>query len=160
MVNLFDTIVSRAFFITGRIYSNYPAAPARTTGGRLLAMKGAYPAEELADIPKDFEVESVRELSIVGFYLQSRHLVIIKRKGKPWENYCNWQSKGGVGKTTTAVNLAAAFTSSAKSAVDRPRSARQRFNGVRLDRSTPAKPPVMSCSWARYILAKFATLPL
>lgn len=75
--NLFDTIVSRAFSsLAGFIQTTqHLLAPQ----GRLLAMKGAYPAEELADIPKDFEVESVRELSIVGLPA-SRHLVIIKRK--------------------------------------------------------------------------------
>lgn len=74
---VFDTIVSRAFSsLSGFIQATqHLLAP----NGRFLAMKGAYPTEELADIPEDFEVVSVRELSIVGLDA-SRHLVIIKRK--------------------------------------------------------------------------------
>ncbi len=73
----FDTIVSRAFSsLNGFIQTTkHLLAP----NGQFLAMKGAYPTEELADIPKDFEVASVRELSIVGLEA-SRHVVIIKRK--------------------------------------------------------------------------------
>jgi hypothetical protein len=42
-------------------------------------MKGAYPTEELADIPEDFLIKNVRELAISGLGAQ-RHIVIIEKR--------------------------------------------------------------------------------
>lgn len=71
----FNTLISRAFssmqdFVekTRHLLAN---------NGQLLAMKGAYPTEELTQIPQDFIVEDVRKLTINGLGAE-RHLVIIK----------------------------------------------------------------------------------
>lgn len=73
----FDTIISRAFssiddFVTKtqRLLSE---------NGRLLAMKGVYPADEITKIPQDFIVENVRRLPIIGLDAE-RHVVVIKPK--------------------------------------------------------------------------------
>ena len=78
--NGFDTIVSRAFsslesFIdtSGHLLAN---------NGKLLAMKGIYPEEELAQIPQDFCVETVRELSIVGLQAKRHCVSICKKQSK------------------------------------------------------------------------------
>jgi 16S rRNA (guanine527-N7)-methyltransferase len=78
---LFDRIVSRAFSSLSTFIktTEHLLAP----GGRWIAMKGIYPAEELAELPQDFIVENVRELTIVGLQA-SRHIVTIKRKGETW----------------------------------------------------------------------------
>ena len=79
---VFDTIVSRAFSSLATFIqtTQHLLAP----GGRFIAMKGTYPTEELTEIPQDFIVENVRELTMVGLQA-SRHIVTIKRKGETWE---------------------------------------------------------------------------
>ena len=45
-------------------------------GGRLLAMKGRYPRDELGELPGWVRVESVEKLSVPGLQ-EDRHLVIM-----------------------------------------------------------------------------------
>ena len=71
----FDVVVSRAFadladFVT---QSRHLAAP----GGRLLAMKGVYPFEEIARVPATHRVAQVVELAIPSLEAK-RHLVLLE----------------------------------------------------------------------------------
>lgn len=73
---LFDVVVSRAMgsienFV---LWCGHLCAPQ----GRLLAMKGRYPDEELATVPKGWRVVAVHELKIPGLDEQ-RHLVELCR---------------------------------------------------------------------------------
>lgn len=72
----FDTVISRAFaslrdFVTlaGRHCS---------VDGRLLAMKGRYPQEELAGLPRGWRVVEVHRLQVPGL-AAARHLVELRR---------------------------------------------------------------------------------
>lgn len=69
----FDAIISRAFASLAAF-----AAAARHLAGaaRLLAMKGRYPAAELAELPAWLRVESVERLAVPGLQ-EERHLVIM-----------------------------------------------------------------------------------
>lgn len=69
----FDAIISRAFASLAAF-----AAAARHLAGaaRLLAMKGRYPAAELAELPDWLRVESVERLAVPGLQ-EERHLVIM-----------------------------------------------------------------------------------
>lgn len=71
----FDTIVSRAFSSLFSFIETSGHLLAEK--GQLLAMKGTYPEEELTQIPQDFCVETVRELSIVGLQAK-RHCISIQ----------------------------------------------------------------------------------
>lgn len=71
----FDVVVSRAFadladFVT---QSRHLAAP----GGRLLAMKGVYPFEEIARVPASHRVAQVIELAVPSLDAK-RHLVAVE----------------------------------------------------------------------------------
>ena len=71
----FDVVVSRAFadlsdFVT---QSRHLAAP----GGRLLAMKGVYPFEEIARVPASHRVAQVVELAVPSLEAK-RHLVFLE----------------------------------------------------------------------------------
>lgn len=70
----FDTLVSRAFASMAEML----AAARHLCGphGRFLAMKGAYPEEEMAAIPAEFVVQEVVTLTVPGLQAQ-RHLVIL-----------------------------------------------------------------------------------
>jgi 16S rRNA (guanine527-N7)-methyltransferase len=48
-------------------------------GGQLLAMKGVYPHEEIAQLPADWEVREVRPLAVPGL-VGDRHLVVVTRR--------------------------------------------------------------------------------
>lgn len=74
----FEIIISRAFssiesFINT---SGHLLAP----NGKLIAMKGVYPNEELTQIPQDFCIESVRELTIIGLQAERHCVNIIKKQ--------------------------------------------------------------------------------
>lgn len=73
----FNTIISRAFSSIKDFVEKTEHLLA--DNGQLLAMKGAYPTEELRQIPEDFWVTDVRKLEIVGLDAE-RHLVIINRR--------------------------------------------------------------------------------
>ncbi|MDQ3511248.1 MAG: class I SAM-dependent methyltransferase, partial [Pseudomonadota bacterium] len=46
--------------------------------GRLLAMKGAFPADEIASLPEGWAVQSTQALDVPGLQAE-RHLVIVGR---------------------------------------------------------------------------------
>jgi 16S rRNA (guanine527-N7)-methyltransferase len=72
----FDSILSRAFGSL-RMF-------AETTGhllcpnGRLIAMKGKRPQDEIDDLPSDFHVDQVARLAINGIDVE-RHIIMLKR---------------------------------------------------------------------------------
>jgi 16S rRNA (guanine527-N7)-methyltransferase len=72
---LFDSIISRAFSDLGEFVRL--VAPKLKPGGVLLAMKGVYPNEELAQLPGEVRVERVLALSVPGLDAQ-RHLVTLR----------------------------------------------------------------------------------
>jgi 16S rRNA (guanine527-N7)-methyltransferase len=73
----FSTIVSRAFSETQHFAR--AAAALLAPDGRMLAMKGLYPHEELAQLPPGVVLESVVALAVPGLDAQ-RHLVIMTKE--------------------------------------------------------------------------------
>jgi 16S rRNA (guanine527-N7)-methyltransferase len=73
---LFDSIVSRAFSSIAVMLEKTQHLLA--VNGQFLAMKGAYPDEELKNLPVDFDVLAVHKLTIKGLPAE-RHLVCIKK---------------------------------------------------------------------------------
>jgi 16S rRNA (guanine527-N7)-methyltransferase len=73
---LFDTVLARALSSMADFvaYAGHLCAP----GGRLLAMKGKRPDEELSALPKSFRVLAVHRLSVPGLS-DERHLVELVR---------------------------------------------------------------------------------
>jgi 16S rRNA (guanine527-N7)-methyltransferase len=74
---LFDTVVARALSSLADFvaYAGHLLAP----GGRMLAMKGKRPDEEISALPKAFRVLAVHRLSVPGLTDQ-RHLVELTKK--------------------------------------------------------------------------------
>lgn len=70
----FGAAVSRAFSDLGTFIQ--AAAPLILPNGRLLAMKGVYPNEELEQVPSGVRVEKVVRLSVPGLDAE-RHLVVL-----------------------------------------------------------------------------------
>lgn len=70
-----DAVISRAFSELKEFarLAGHLIAP----GGRLLAMKGVYPHEELAQLPADVKVEQVIPLAVPGLDA-NRHLVVME----------------------------------------------------------------------------------
>lgn len=77
-VRLFDTVVSRAFASIASMVE--AAAHLCSEEGRLLAMKGAYPQEELEAVPAGFRITGVQALRVPGLEDAQRHVVCIERK--------------------------------------------------------------------------------
>ena len=75
----FDTIISRAF-ASLRLFAE-SALPVLKSEGRLLAMKGKYPHDELADLPSSVSVETVIPLTMKGMDIE-RHIVQLKLNAK------------------------------------------------------------------------------
>ena len=71
----FEVVISRAFSDLGEFVgaSRHVCAP----GGRLLAMKGLYPYDEIAKLPAGATVSQVSELIIPGLNA-SRHLIEVR----------------------------------------------------------------------------------
>ena len=72
----FDAVTSRAFaeladFVN---WSGHLLRP----GGSMLAMKGVYPAEEIARLPAGWAVETSHELKVPGLDAQ-RHLIVLQK---------------------------------------------------------------------------------
>lgn len=75
----FDTVISRAFSDLGDFVKLAGHLCAEgDDGGRLAAMKGVYPDEELMQLPAQFSLENVLSVAVPGLEAR-RHLVIIKR---------------------------------------------------------------------------------
>ncbi len=75
----FDTIISRAFSDLADFVRLAGHLCVEGSGnGKLLAMKGVYPHEELAQVPAEFIVEKVVSVAVPGLEAE-RHLVMIKR---------------------------------------------------------------------------------
>jgi 16S rRNA (guanine527-N7)-methyltransferase len=72
----FDVVVSRAFADLGEFVSQ--AQHLVSPGGRLLAMKGVYPFEEIARVPGTHRVAHVAELHVPELDAK-RHLVFVER---------------------------------------------------------------------------------
>jgi 16S rRNA (guanine527-N7)-methyltransferase len=74
----FDTVISRAFSDIPEYLS--VAGHLVAQDGVILAMKGVYPNEELAQLPAGFALREVVELAIPGLDAR-RHLVVLARTG-------------------------------------------------------------------------------
>ena len=72
----FDTVVSRAFSDTAHFAR--AALPLVAPEGVMLAMKGLYPHEELAQLPQEARLRAVVPLSVPGLEAQ-RHLVVMTK---------------------------------------------------------------------------------
>ena len=79
-VDLFDTVMARALSSLADFvaYAGHLCAP----GGRLLAMKGKRPDEEISALPKSFRVLAVHRLKLPGLD-DERHLVELSPT-RPW----------------------------------------------------------------------------
>jgi 16S rRNA (guanine527-N7)-methyltransferase len=75
-VSTYDTIVSRAFAETQHFAR--VAAPLLQVNGVLLAMKGLYPQEELAQLPSDVSLKAVEPIRVPGLDA-GRHAVVMTR---------------------------------------------------------------------------------
>jgi 16S rRNA (guanine527-N7)-methyltransferase len=75
----FDVITSRAFAELGDFISW--SAHLLEKGGRFIAMKGVFPAEEIAGLPAGWKVAKVQALQVPGLDAE-RHLVMIEEEEK------------------------------------------------------------------------------
>ena len=71
----FDVVIARAFSALAPFVRS--SARHLAPGGRLVAMKGLYPAEEIATLPHDFRILAVSRLTVPGLAAE-RHLVIME----------------------------------------------------------------------------------
>jgi 16S rRNA (guanine527-N7)-methyltransferase len=76
---LFDTVMARALSSLADFvaYAGHLCAP----GGRLLAMKGKRPDDEISSLPRSFRVLAVHRLKVPGM-IDERHLVELAKSGK------------------------------------------------------------------------------
>jgi 16S rRNA (guanine527-N7)-methyltransferase len=74
----FEVVISRAFSDLAEFVS--VAARHAAAGGRLVAMKGVHPYEEIAQLPPGWQVREVMPLTVPGLRAQ-RHLVTLVRNG-------------------------------------------------------------------------------
>ncbi len=73
----FDTVISRAFAELSVFIARCGALPA--ADGRLVAMKGRYPADELAAMPDQWLAEKVAPVRVAGLDAE-RHIIVLKRR--------------------------------------------------------------------------------
>ncbi len=73
---VFDAVVSRAFSSLADFVRL--AGGLAAEGGRLLAMKGTYPADELASLPPGWRLAASHPLHVPGLAAE-RHLIILER---------------------------------------------------------------------------------
>lgn len=74
----FEVVISRAFSDLAEFVS--VAGRHAAAGGRLMAMKGVHPYEEIAQLPPGWQVRQVTPLTVPGLRAQ-RHLVTLVRNG-------------------------------------------------------------------------------
>ncbi|PYF80396.1 MULTISPECIES: 16S rRNA (guanine(527)-N(7))-methyltransferase RsmG [Marinomonas] len=74
----YDHVISRAFASLEDMI-NW-TLPLPKDSGNFLAMKGVYPSEEIATLPKDVDVVSVEPLNVPNVQAE-RHMVVMTRKG-------------------------------------------------------------------------------
>jgi 16S rRNA (guanine527-N7)-methyltransferase len=75
----FNTVISRAFSdLTDFIQAAGHLCTEEGLGGRLAAMKGVYPHEELTQIPINFVLENIHSITVPGLKAE-RHLVMLRR---------------------------------------------------------------------------------
>lgn len=72
------------YMVTARAFSDLPilvkaAAPLLRPGGRIFAMKGVYPKQEVASLPADWCVISAHQLQVPGLKAE-RHLLILEKR--------------------------------------------------------------------------------
>jgi 16S rRNA (guanine527-N7)-methyltransferase len=81
---LFDTVLARALSSLADFvaYAGHLCAP----GGRLLAMKGRRPDDEISALPKSFRVLAVHRLKVPGL-IDERHLVELIRSATKIEQH-------------------------------------------------------------------------
>lgn len=79
----FDSIVSRAFAALVDLVQ--AAGRLCRSDGRLLVMKGTYPATELAQLPDDYRVEGIHRLEVPGLNAD-RHLIHLAPNDSPRDN--------------------------------------------------------------------------
>ncbi len=72
----FDVVISRAFADLATFATL--AAPHVADDGVLVAMKGVHPIEEIAQLPKEFEVFATRAIAVPGLDAV-RHVVMMRR---------------------------------------------------------------------------------
>lgn len=75
--DLYDVVISRAFSSLGLFVRRCGGLVA--TGGRLLAMKGRRPDDELSGVPGTWEVTDVTRLEVSGL-VGDRHMVVMHRR--------------------------------------------------------------------------------
>ena len=73
----FDTVIARAFASLADFAA--AAGPLSAPSGRLLAMKGRRPGEEMAELPAGYVAEAVEALAVPSLEDAERHLVVIRR---------------------------------------------------------------------------------
>ncbi len=73
----FDVVISRAYSDLATFAR--AGAPHLAAGGRMIAMKGVFPHEEIAHLPSDVRVVATPALAVPGLDAQ-RHLVIMERR--------------------------------------------------------------------------------
>jgi 16S rRNA (guanine527-N7)-methyltransferase len=72
----FDVVISRAFSDLATFVET--SARHLAEGGRLVAMKGVYPDEEVAQLPGGFRVVAAPALAVPGLDAE-RHLIVVER---------------------------------------------------------------------------------
>ena len=72
----FEVVISRAFSDLGEFVTL--AGRHAAAGGRLLAMKGVHPYEEISQLPQGWQAQHVLPLTVPGLGAQ-RHLVVLGR---------------------------------------------------------------------------------
>tara|TARA_R110001583_G_scaffold21890_6_gene82699 strand:- start:488 stop:1114 length:627 start_codon:yes stop_codon:yes gene_type:complete len=74
----YDHVISRAFASLQDMIRWTLPLPSNT--GNFLAMKGVYPSEEIAALPKEVDLVSVEPLNVPNIQAE-RHMVVMTRKG-------------------------------------------------------------------------------
>ncbi len=72
----FSSVISRAFSSLTKFI--HLAGEMVRPGGRLLAMKGQFPEEEIANLPVGWKVAEAIRLDVPGLFAE-RHLIVLKR---------------------------------------------------------------------------------